>query len=105
MLTTNDNNLLGGREINIPEHKKTELQNISRLTSDLNFVVLELIENQARHKFVLVSDQYRECETKALTPSFSSLQELEEFLSMNADKILHRYLLGSITEDMSLQSV
>ena len=108
LITINNINLLGGREITIAEHRRKSYPTITHLNSDFDFVVLELLEienSQPIHEFVLAGREYRDIDAQALTPGFNSLSNLEEYVSVNTEKLLQNYLSDSITRDVSLEKV
>lgn len=108
LITINNNNLLGGREIKIAEHQKKSYPTITHLNADLDVVVLELVEvdnRQPIHEFVLAGREYRDVDAEALTPGFGTLAKLEEYVAVNTEALLKNYLLGSISRDVSLEQI
>lgn len=93
--------ILGGREIQLLNQEQSRFAQLTRLTQDFDLHVLEAIceastSNQARKCFALVTARHQQAEQSALTPSFSSLGELEQHVASHFTDILDEYLFDQV---------
>ncbi len=92
--------ILASREIRFLNRQETRFPHLMRLSMDFNFRVLEVL-NQTRHplkQYVLVTEDYRS-DGDSITPAFTSMQTLNQYVGDNMVDILHDYLFGFTDED------
>lgn len=97
--------VLAGREVQLLNQEQSRFTQLTRLTQDFDLCIFEaLIEAGAKGRhcksFALVTARHQQTEQRALTPSFSSLIELEQHLADNFTKILDEYLFDQVMADI-----
>lgn len=91
------------REVQFLNRQESRFPHLLRLSMDFSFQVLEVTSDTARHKhFVLVTGDYRQIDIEPITPVFSTLSELNEYVGNNMVDILHDYLFGFVEEDIQM---
>ena len=85
--------LIGGREVDCLDQQEDRFPQLARLNQDFSLCVLEsMTEEQACKSFALVSPRHQQSEQTALTPSFVSLDALEQHTDTHMTDILDGYL-------------
>lgn len=110
MLSVTDSNvrIFGGREISIPQHQRNSYANICTLQTDLDLVLLEVLEDaehQPRKRYTLTTVSYRLSDQEPVTPLLESLEELDLHIAANMNDIIQEYLFGFVEEDLELSQV
>ena len=91
------------REVQFLNRQESRFPHLLRLSMDFSFRILEVTSNLNYEKcFVLVTDDYRQVDIEPITPSFSTLRELNEHVGANMVDILHDYLFGFVEEDIQM---
>ncbi len=91
------------REIQFLNRQESRFPHILRLSMDFSFRALEITTKTSFEKrFVLVTDDYRQVDIEPITPTFSTLGELNEYVGDNMVDILHDYLFGFVEEDIQM---
>ena len=95
------------REIQFLNRTETNYPNLTRLSLDFGFRVLETLKlggDQPKRSFVLVTDDYRCSHGDAITPQFDSLKALDNHIADKVVDILHDYLFGFVEDDIEMAS-
>lgn len=93
--------ILGGREVQLLNKEQSRFAQLTRLTQDFDLHVLEAFiepnsQNIKTKSFALVTARHQQADQSALTPSFSSLAELEQHVASNFTEILDDYLFDQV---------
>jgi hypothetical protein len=108
MLQLNENQVLGGREIAIPTHKRDHYAHINNLQTDLDLVLLEMLDiedGSPRKRYTLATVNYRLADQEAVTPVFECLESMNAYIAEHVHDIIQNYLFGFVEEDMKLSRV
>ncbi len=91
------------REVQFLNRQESRFPHLLRLSMDFSFQVLEVAAESSFGKhFVLVTGDYRQVDIEPITPVFSTLSELNEYVGNNMVDILHDYLFGFVEEDIQM---
>ncbi len=91
------------REVQFLNREESRFPHLLRLSLDFSFQVLEVaLTTKTEKHFVLVTDDYRSTELESITPAFSTLADLNEYVGENMIDILHDYLFGFVEEDIQM---
>ncbi len=91
------------REVQFLNRQESRFPHLLRLSLDFSFQVLEVASSSSQgNHFVLVTGDYRQTEIEPITPVFSTLSELNEYVGNNMVDILHDYLFGFVEEDIQM---
>lgn len=91
------------REVQFLNREESRFPHLLRLSLDFSFQVLEVVlTTEPEKRFVLVTDDYRSTELESITPQFSTLAELNDYVGDNMIDILHDYLFGFVEEDIQM---
>tara|TARA_B100000446_G_scaffold75853_1_gene71751 strand:+ start:27774 stop:28100 length:327 start_codon:yes stop_codon:yes gene_type:complete len=91
------------REVQFLNREESRFPHLQRLSLDFSFQVLEIaLTSKPEKHFALVTDDYRSTELESITPHFSTLAELNEYVGDNMIDILHDYLFGFVEEDIQM---
>lgn len=102
--------ILGGREVQLLNQEQSRFAQLTRLTQDFDLHVLEAVcesgaSNLSCKCFALVTARHQQSDQTALTPSFSSVAELEQHVASHFTDILDEYLFDQVmTQTESPQS-
>lgn len=101
--------ILGGREVELLGQGQSRFAQLARLTQDFDLHVLEAVcessaPNLVQKSFVLVTARHQQTDQTALTPSFSSLAELEQHVASNITDILDDYLFDQVMTETERNS-
>lgn len=107
-ITDSNSRVVGGREISIPGHKQASYFNICSLQTDLNLVLLEVLDDSGeipQKRYTLTSICYRLSDQTPVTPLLDSLEALDDHIEENMNEIVQGYLFGFVEEDLHLASL
>lgn len=93
--------LLGGKEIRFLNRQESSYPNLARLCMDFGFRVFETLHRDGdtpSKAVLLVSSDYSNLESGAITPCFADLKTLEAHVEYHMVDILHDYLFGSVDD-------
>lgn len=94
----------GSREVQFLNREQSRFPHLLRLSLDFSFRVLEIIQqsDSPTKSYVLITDDYRQVDIEAISPDFSTLGALNEYVGENMVDILHDYLFGFVEEDIQM---